>query len=348
VTEDTGASSDAAMRLALGRELSGLLGHHDFAGAEQRIAGTFESLSSAIGDLCRALRKDDVTIPGWIDLYVSVAEMDKRMQAQSGKPCAAIALDLVNRESGLLPRSLVRTSQFQLVPRFYATLPPSDEPGTWAESTYGSWRGKHVFLEPDDPVGKPLPIDGLEAAVAVQHGDGKPNDPLANTLLDYFILLRVNQAVEREAESVGLPRSVPLVCGVDKVIRPMESGDCDFGPQIDVMHSVAPTCIDTTLIERHRRADRQRRWEAETEQLINELTQVRTDIQRLNSVVKESLRNVLYESCSQTIQTYTLAKGVRLPEPLTAAKTFDEQFDEVIREVRARRSAEWAKSVTAE
>jgi hypothetical protein len=184
--------------------------------------------------------------------------------------------------------------------------------------------------------------------VAVQHGEANPNDPVVNVLLDYFILLRVNQAVEHEAVSIGLPRAIPLLCCVDHVSRPMESGDHDFGPQLDVAHSVASTCIHTRLIERHRRADRRRRWDAETEQLINQLIQIRGDIQRLNSVVEESRRKVLCEAYSQTIQIYALAKGVRLPEPLTAAKTFDEQFDEVVREVRARRSAQWANSLTVE
>jgi hypothetical protein len=338
-------SSDAAMQLALRRELSELLCHHDFAAAEQRISGTFEGLSSPIGDMCRTIRKDDVKILGWIDLYASVAEMDKRMQAQSGKACAAIALDLVNRESGLLPRSPQRNSQFQIVPRYYATRPALDELGTWK---HRSWHDTYIFLEPSDVVGKPLAIEGLGPAVAVQHGEAKPNDPVVNVLLDYFILLRVNQAVEHEAVSIGLPRDIPLLCGVDHVSRPMESGDHDFGPQLDVAHSVASTCIDTRLIEQHRRADRRRQWDAETEQLITQLIQVRADVQRLYSIVNETRREVLFEACSQTIQTYALAKGVRLPEPLTAAKSFDERFDEVVREVRARRSAQWVKNVTVE
>ena len=263
-------------------QLRSLICLGEFNAAEQIIGEALSRCPSEFTALCEAVPSDVLKLVGWRELQADFLDADQIIQKRDGGRCEVVALDVVNSNHHDL---------LFLQSGFYA-WPPGVEwdapPAALARSPEDSL-DKHNWRHRPARQGK-LEVEGLDDLVEAQrkspfhasnsfYGERAPNEYVGTILANWFILLRINQAVSRDLATLGLPRVVPVLCGVDKTAWPMESNTIDYGPSIECVY-VAKEWQDDGSAVADIRAERQARskaeFEAETDSLIAEIVEKRS------------------------------------------------------------------------
>jgi hypothetical protein len=201
----------AAERAEFERDFAQVIASGDLDLAEAAVTATIGAFGSGELQAACAVAPEAVRIEGWSTIAAEVLQADRAFELR-GAQCAAVSLDLVNRDS----------SAELLVNRHYHLAPDRDAP---------------IWSPPADQAAR-IVLTGLAPAIEIQrnaarnatpaNGERRQRDAM---LAGVLILLRYHQAAARHAADPGLPRALKLFVGVEQQIRPMERGALDYGPQ---------------------------------------------------------------------------------------------------------------------
>jgi hypothetical protein len=255
-----------------------------FEEANRAIAEALERYPSHFTDLCRSVAS--VEIQGWSELQADFVEQEDRLRDGKGGEIAALSLNIINRLS---------VPQIYLEAQFYHLSPTADREAavkSLQTADYIQFNADHwstIWAYHDR-----FRITGLEDVSAAQraslhtgsgsfYGDRAPNDYVGAIAANWFILLRIHEALARCLSSEGLPRPIPVVCRVDHVPWPMEVGEVDYGPSVQgvYMASLWPHDVESVRGTLEARAARRKaERDAETDQIIAELVERRSALRR--------------------------------------------------------------------
>lgn len=195
-------------------QMAGLIRSMSFDELEQVLLDGLRAYPSSFTAACSNTSADQVTISGWDELFADIAAAEN-----SGKQCSAVGIDLSGHGEGDEPALEVAIYDDGSFP--FSTASRSE---ILAKSeNYGTpWQG--CFVE----IGESLQLHGLAqlygAIRSYEHrhwyqGATLPDNFIGFKLAEWFLYLRVNQAIYRELDRQGLPRPMPIIVG-----------EHDFGP----------------------------------------------------------------------------------------------------------------------
>lgn len=274
--------TDWKMQRTFEDQLRGLICVGEFNAADQIIGEKLTRYPSEFTSLYEAIPPEVLGLIGWPELQADLLDADQIIEKRDGDRCEVIALDVVN--SNHHDRLFLQSGFYAWPPGVALDAPPA----AFLRSPEDSL-DKHNWRHRPARQGK-LEVEGLDELVKAQrkspfsasssfYGERAPNEYVGTILANWFILLRINQAVSRNLATLGLPRAVPVLCGVDKTAWPMESNTIDYGPSIECVY-VANEWQDGDSAVADIRAERQARskaeFEAETDSLIAEIVEKRS------------------------------------------------------------------------
>ena len=329
-------------RQAFDEQLAALLRTADFAQADADLTGWLSACPSRLAEICLGIGADSVTIAGWDQLHADFLKTEQSPHFNQGQDCTAVNLGLINRQS---------IDRLLLQPRFYNEneFPTgcADRDVCLAQlDTSEAGQGRGYFP------GKALDIFGLELLVrtlrasqhlAVAHetnGGVASNDYIGLILADWFLMLRVQQAIARDLAIHGMPRPVPVFVGVDRVDRPMEVNELDYGvffrsvylaPANDTQRVAA-----AEILRLENEASRTAYQEA-TEKIIDDFRFRRKSIRGWWRFINPSKRRLFIEYAQTQDELMALIWEQPIGEPTW--KMHNSAFEAFIRRVREWREA---------
>ena len=238
----------------------------DLDAAEDLLDRGLRAKPSPFSEACRAVRADDVRIPGWDQVHALIVQL-----AQRGKPCTAYGIDLSPHSD---------TNEPMLECSYYdnSSFPFSTSSDDEILSAYGveapwmaPWQG--CFLDCDTR----LTVEGLaelhQLDKRTSHNAGGFISPRmmhyeGYLLGKWFLHLRLHQAVRRELAVHGMPQAMPVVVGEN-----------DFQPHVIAVYRAAKV-VDYTVIGA-RRAAASEQHDLHTAKTIAEVQQRRSDYRAL-------------------------------------------------------------------
>ncbi len=219
------------------------------------VARLLEAIDAVGGPDLQAAASAVARIDGWDVIVADVLDADRALAARGGGPCAAVALNLVNRDTD---------ADLGVVRFFYAAATPDPQYPLSPDSSGRVWSA---------PGRVPVTVRGLEAAMAIERRPDAPDAELAALL----VLVRYHEAVEAILADPGLPRAIVAFVGVDHVAWPMEAGVWDYGPSARrvVTSRETPVTAAVEAILARRRADEAREHLDATRGILTEVREKR-------------------------------------------------------------------------
>lgn len=267
----------ADYRRAFEREMAGLIRSMAFSEVERTIIEGLKSHPSPFSAACLETPADQVRITGWEELFADIAAAEGR-----GKQCTAIGIDLSGHGEGEEPAfevSLYDDGRFPFSTAGRADILAHNE-------HYGTpWQG--CFVDTSES----LQCDGLRQVFQAvssyeyrfwSHGAELPQYYVGFTLTVWFIYLRVNQAIKRDLETIGLPRPMPVVVG-----------EHDFGPWYETVYMVDRVADHAASIARITAARTEKSkadFDAITHQRVAELVETRSILRHWRSWLRPAKR----------------------------------------------------------
>jgi hypothetical protein len=266
-------------------QLKGHICAGEFNAAEQIVGEALTRYPSEFTALYEALPPEGLTLLGWPELQADFLDADELIEKRNRGRCEVVALDVVNRNHH---ERLFLQSAFYGWP---AGVSLAARPAGFARSPQDSF-DKHDWRHRPARVGS-LDVQGLDELVEAQrksefsacdsfYGERAPNHYVGAIVANWLILLRINQAIVGNLASLGLPRSVPVLCGVDQVDWPMETNTIDYGRSLECVYAAKEWRDGTSAVAEiriERQAKSKAEIEAETDSLIAELVEKRSILQ---------------------------------------------------------------------
>ena len=306
---------------ALNTRMAALFGAQELYAAEKLIDRGFRAKPSPFADVCRSIGPNDVRIAGWDRVHASIIQL-----AQRGKACTAYGIDLSphsETDEPLLECSYYDDSSFVFSIASDAEI----------LSAYGVTPGKAPWLGSFLDCDCQLTITGLAelyqlrlrtsrtvggyVSPAMLHYEGY-------ILAEWFLHLRVHQAIRRDLAKHGMPQAMPVIVAEN-----------DFQPHVISVYRAAK--VDdligaATRIIEPRRTDARDSHARHTAKTIAEIRQRRSDYRALAS----STERDEFAAFFRLVEKFQL-DAMQMPTELPTWEMPDQMFEAFVERYRASR-----------
>ncbi|MBX9860191.1 MAG: hypothetical protein K2Y20_11445 [Sphingomonas sp.] len=294
------------------RHMAGLIRSMEFESAAALIKDGLAKHPSSFSFACRNLPPEQVRISGWDELFADIAKVEAR-----GKICTAIGINLSGHHEGDEPYFEVALYDDSSFPFATATR---DDILAQCEDYGVPWQGR--FIDGNTA----LRCHGLASVFAAltgyEHHDAQP-DPgmpapfIGFKLAQWFVYLRVAQALKQELASRGLPRRMPVLLG-----------EHDFGDWFATAYMsarIADTSAVVDQVAQRRLAESRARFDATVEEQVDMYRSARETINSFGRFFLSEMEKSHIDFCD-TIQTNELKRlGLQLDRP--SWKLSDREFE---------------------
>ncbi len=299
----------------------------------------FERYPSALTDSCRSVSQLGIRLSGWDGLHADFLCLEKKVNFNLGRGCAAVGLDLINRSD---------TPNLCLQNQFYNEEAFADS-GSTREELLASLARDHPHWRRGYWREGNLEIHGLEELtsslrafqcqrIVGSTGEAASLDYVCKFLAEWYLLFCVQRSVFSDLRVHGMPKSLPVYVGMDRLDRPMEVGVVEYGPDFQTVYWADANISNAASIEQileHRGVIGRQNYQAVTDDIVAGIRERRDALRRWPWWRNPKQRRLLIEYCRCDEELLSMKYDLTLKRPTW--KLSDLEFADLVFVIQSKR-----------